>query len=79
MALVGYQFEREKIESRIRELQALLKGKKAPAPIVEDGKPRGKRVLSQAARNRIAAAQRKRWAEHRKRTAEAARQDKSGA
>jgi hypothetical protein len=38
-----------------------------------------KRILSPAARNRIAAAQRKRWAEHRKLAAAAtAGQDQSG-
>jgi hypothetical protein len=68
MALIGYQSEKEKIEAKIHELKALLKGKTAPiAAAAETGKPRAKRVLSEAARNRIAAAQRKRWAEHRKR------------
>jgi hypothetical protein len=68
MALVGYQIELEKIDAKVRELQSLLKGrrtgfssdngKREPAPV--------KRVLSAAARNRIAAAQRKRWAKHRR-------------
>jgi len=69
MALIGYQHEREKLDSKIQELQARLKGKRAPsseasaAPAKSAGK---KRVLSPAARKRIAAAQKKRWAEHRK-------------
>lgn len=75
MALVGYQIERDKIEQKIRDIQAQLRGKAAPAPssAVESKAPGVKRVLSPAARRRIAAAQRKRWAEHRKRAAAAAK------
>ncbi len=71
MALVGYQYEKQKIEDRIREIEAQLKGKHiAPAVSGDERKPAGvKRVLSPAARKRIAAAQKKRWAEHRKRVA----------
>jgi cell division septum initiation protein DivIVA len=72
MALVGYQLEKQKIEERIREIQARLKGyHSAPAsPGAGEKKAAAtKRVLSPAARKRIAAAQRKRWAEHRKRLA----------
>jgi len=75
MALVGYELEKQKIEGKIRELQAHLKGGRAaaaPAPAAE--KPAAKkRVLSAAARRRIAAAQKKRWAEHRKKLAQAAK------
>ena len=70
MALVGYQIEKERIEGKIREIQAQLKGKTlsvaAPASAQQ---PRAKRELSPAARKRIAMAQKKRWAEHRKRAA----------
>lgn len=71
MALVGYQYEKQKIEERIREIQAQLKGKHIPtSPAGGERKATGvKRVLSPAARKRIAAAQKKRWAEHRKRAA----------
>ncbi len=73
MALVGYEFEKRKIEDKISELQARLKGKRA-ANRAAGAKAAGvKRILSPAARGRIAAAQRKRWAEHRKRTAQAAK------
>ncbi len=61
MALVGYQLEKQKIDQKIQEIQARLKGKRivspsagveaAPAPA------RAKRVLSPAARRRIALAQ----------------------
>jgi cell division septum initiation protein DivIVA len=75
MALVGYQFEKQKIEDKIRELQAQLKGKRPTSPSAAADKkaPKVKRVLSPAARRRIAAAQKKRWAEHRKRAAQAAK------
>ena len=74
MALIGYQQEREKIDGRIRELQARLKGSRA-APVEAAATPSkpggGRRVMSPAARRRIAVAQKKRWAEHRKRQAAA--------
>ncbi len=71
MALVGYQYEKQKIEDRIREIEAKLKGKhvSSAAPAAEKKASGVKRVLSPAARKRIAAAQKKRWAEHRKRAA----------
>jgi len=74
MALVGYEFEKRKIEDKISELQARIKGRRIPA--ADNGKkaPGTKRILSAAARARIAAAQRKRWAEHRKRVAQAAKE-----
>ena len=70
MALVGYQVEREKIDAKILEIEGRLKGQRVTLPSAAAA-PRAKRVLSAAARNRIAAAQRKRWAEHRKRAAAA--------
>jgi hypothetical protein len=75
MALVGYELERRKIEDRIREIQAKLKGKHTTAPpAAAEKKPAVKRFLSAEARKRIAAAQKKRWAEHRKRAAAAAKE-----
>ena len=72
MALVGYQIEKQKIEERIQQIQAQLKGKHVPAAAPAGEESAGpKRVLSPAARKRIAAAQRKRWAEHRKKMAAA--------
>lgn len=75
MALIGYQIERDKIEARIRELQAQLKGKRSAGaePKANQKAPRVRRELSPAARARIAAAQKKRWAEHRKKQALAAK------
>ena len=74
MALVGYELEKQKIEEKIRQIRARLGGGKtagrgAPAP-ANAGGPRRRRTLSAGARRRIAAAQRKRWAEHRKKLAQ---------
>jgi len=76
MALVGYQIEKQKIDDKISEIQAQLKGRRIVLPSAAATKraPVTKRVLSPAARRRIAAAQRKRWAEHRKRVAAAKEQ-----
>ena len=65
MALVGFQLEKDKIDAKISEIQSLLKGKKVSVAPAEKTSS-GKRVLSPEARKRIAAAQKKRWAEHRK-------------
>lgn len=77
MALVGYELEKQKIEDKIRQIQAQLKGKRValPSGTVTKGAAGRRRVLSPAARRRIAAAQKKRWAEHRKRVAQAAKQE----
>jgi hypothetical protein len=71
MALVGYQMEKRRIDDRIREIEARLWGKRLGASATAgELKAKGvKRVLSPEARKRIAAAQKKRWAEHRKKMA----------
>jgi hypothetical protein len=76
MALVGYQLERQKIDEKIRDLQARLGGRRMSSPAsvtvsaaAASARKGVKRVLSPEARKRIAAAQKKRWAEHRKRVA----------
>src|SRR3954469_825111 len=69
MALVGYEFEKRKIDDKIREIRAALGGKQAPketASAEGDGDRPKRRKLSAAARKRISAAQKKRWAEQRK-------------
>ncbi len=74
MALIGYEQEKRKIDLKIAEIRALLGGKKAAAaaaPAGAEAPARKPRVLSEAARKRIAAAQKKRWAEHRKKKTEA--------
>lgn len=71
MALIGYQMEKQKIDERIREIEARLGGKNVAAPAGSGpAKTKAvKRILSPEARKRIAAAQKKRWAEHRKKMA----------
>jgi hypothetical protein len=67
MALVGYKYEREKIDEKIREIESHLQGKSVMTGGSSSAKAKpGRRQLSAAARKRIAAAQRKRWAAHRK-------------
>jgi hypothetical protein len=68
MALIGYHVERQKIDDKIGQIKAQLGGKSAPAAGAKNA-GRSKRTLSAAARARISAAQKKRWAEHRKRQA----------
>jgi hypothetical protein len=71
MALVGFQIEKQKIEDKIRELQGQLKGKRVVLPsATAEAKTPVRRILSPAARKRIADAQKRRWAEHRKRVAQ---------
>ena len=68
MALVGYEIEKKKIEDKIREIRAQLGGARVSRKLAEspDGTAPKRRELSVAARRRIAAAQKKRWAAHRK-------------
>jgi hypothetical protein len=77
MALVGYQAEKQKIEEKISQIQGQLKGKKVSSPSAPAStsaeKPRVQRMLSPEARKRIAAAQKKRWAEHRRMKAQQAK------
>jgi hypothetical protein len=71
-ALEGLLLQRERLEAQIREVRSLLgrRGRSggasaAPASESQSAAPR-KRELSESARKRIAAAQKKRWAEYRK-------------
>lgn len=76
-ALRHLEQERDEIQAKIDHIRHQLGGRTAnssgqqstsPEASVE---PRRKRVLSEAARKRIAAAQKRRWAEHRKAKAKA--------
>ena len=70
MALVGYEIEKQKVEEKIREIRAQLAGVSASVSAVAKLEaPRRRRPLSASARKRIAEAQRKRWAAHRKKLA----------
>jgi hypothetical protein len=68
-ALYGYEVQKQKIDEKIREVQAQLRGKTPTAAEKKTPKARVKRAMSPAARARIAAAQKKRWAEFHKRKA----------
>jgi hypothetical protein len=65
-ALIGYEAQAEKIEAAIRDIRGRLgntttRGSR-PFAVAEKA-PRKKRTMSPAARKRIAAAQKKRWAD----------------
>ncbi len=62
-ALTGYQAERDRIDAAMAAIR-LRFGQKADGPSLAPARP--KRKLSVAARKRIAAAQKKRWAAYRK-------------
>src|SRR5438067_13423705 len=69
-ALVGYQSQLEKITSAIADLQKRLRYAGAggvPAPVTRTPR-RKKRTMSPEGRARIAEAQRKRWAEKKKKS-----------
>jgi hypothetical protein len=70
-ALEGLELQRTRIEESIRQVRALLgqpKSPRAAAGAAEAAGPgrRKRRPLSAAARKRIAAAQKRRWANFRK-------------
>ena len=78
MALVGYRMKQQELEERIRRMRGQndTRGSSSsqarPAGKPEKGgSPR--KSLSAAARKRIAVAQKKRWAEHRKKLAQTAK------
>jgi hypothetical protein len=72
-ALEGLGLQRARIDEEIKNVQAMLSGKApkaAPEPAPAKSSSSSKRELSPAARARIAAAQKKRWAEYRRNKAE---------
>jgi hypothetical protein len=80
MALVGFEQKKLEIDEKIRQIRSLLGGGSSVAAVNSpkagvkaEAPARKKRTLSASARKRIALAQKKRWAEHRKKQAEAAK------
>ncbi len=69
-ALAGYEFRRAEIDRKIEEIKRRLGQAATPVATIQAGRP--KRVLSQAARKRIAAAQKRRWDRVRRQKREAA-------
>lgn len=68
-ALEGLELQRSRIEEQIQYVKSLLERKlpaAQPSGKVSAGKRPPRRELSEAARNRIAKAQKKRWAAYRK-------------
>ncbi len=69
-ALEGLKSQRSRIDQQIAEVEQMLGRRRSrpalAATAVLPGVPRKRRALSPAARRRIAAAQKKRWAEYRK-------------
>jgi hypothetical protein len=72
-ALQGLEAQRHKLEEQIAQVRSMLgghAGKPAKAPVwassANGGGAAKKRILSPEARQRIAAAQKKRWAAYRK-------------
>ena len=73
-ALVGLELKRNEIDGLISKIKKQLGGKSssassvssAPVAAKSQSGPRKRRVLSAEARKRIATAQKRRWAEHRK-------------
>lgn len=68
-AIEGLEAQKRRIEDQISTVKSMLGGK-SPAPAGSPSTPAvktaRKRELSDSARKRIAAAQKKRWAEYRK-------------
>ncbi|MCC7497455.1 MAG: hypothetical protein IT160_07755 [Bryobacterales bacterium] len=69
-ALEGLQLQRKRIDEQIAQVRALLGGRRVKSATVSvpAAKSPRKRQLSEAARKRIAAAQKRRWAEYRKKS-----------
>lgn len=68
-ALEGLEAQRKRIEEQISQVQAMLghrRGRPASNDSASAQPAARKRQLSPAARKRIAAAQKRRWAEYRK-------------
>ena len=65
-AIAGYEAQKAQIDGTIGELRAMLPGGRAEAAAEPAPARHKRRKLSAAARERIAAAQRKRWADSKK-------------
>jgi hypothetical protein len=74
MALVGYEERKRRLDETIAEIRLQLgngsASERKPSASQTEPSAQRKRVLSPAARRRIAAAQKKRWAAFKRQTAE---------
>jgi len=76
-ALAGLEMQRERIEEQILQVGRMLRNgntAKSTTKGVGNGKSGGKRKLSAAARKSIAAAQKRRWDEYRKKLSAAGKE-----
>jgi hypothetical protein len=73
-ALEGLEMQRRRVEEQIAQVRAALGGRKFRSASSEPAKPVRKRELSPEARKRIANAQKRRWAEYRKKQAAAVKE-----
>jgi hypothetical protein len=74
-ALEGLELQRKRIEEQIDQVKAMLGGRRVRfGGGTLSAKPVKKRLLSPEARKRIAMAQKKRWAEYRKKQAAQAKE-----
>jgi cell division septum initiation protein DivIVA len=64
-AIDGFTAQKAQLDQRITELRAMLNGGSPQAAAVSEPSPRKGRKMSAAARRRIAAAQKARWAKVR--------------
>src|SRR5437763_14273438 len=64
-ALIGLEQQKSEIDAKSAEIRKRLRGLPGAAKAESEPATRAKRVLSPAARKRIAAATRKRWAAYR--------------
>jgi len=74
-ALEGLELQRRRIEEQIGQVRAMLGGRKVRPGGGLVNKTARKRLLSPEARKRIAMAQKRRWAEYRKKQAAQAKAD----
>jgi len=65
-AILGLESQKDKLDVQIAELRQMVDGNRPAPAAAPEVAPRKRRKLSRAARARIAAAQRKRWAEAKK-------------
>ena len=74
-ALEGLDLQRRRIEEQIQQVRAMLSGRRIRLSAGGfTAKPARKRQLSPEARKRIAMAQKRRWAEYRKKQASQAKE-----
>lgn len=75
-AIDGYEVQKSRIDGKIAELRSMLSGRSTKTASTSETLKRKRRKMSAAGRARIAEAQRKRWAEFKKRSEPSATQER---